>query len=255
MREEDDKLESSLQFLVPVHHGGNEYHPAAYKHTKDPAAWEKQNYATMLTGQPAVPTLEITDRDIELMKEKSYKALQYDFDNYVGMLYKPSENPANKAFLKEVYPEYFDHQTDPIESWHKTKEQMEKLLIRGASNHPEAFTLYRLGYMPGEGIGTAVNHRMGWNEALIEQLNGRSPQLMNHDDAEPLMANFQRGIFNTNRKNMMQRQMFGRPGQEDRSLFHGPAGNQGEQAMFGHYAAPEHWGNGNLPALPRRAVV
>ena len=253
MREEDEKLQSALQFLVPVHHGGQEYHPAAYKHTKDPVAWEKQNWATMLTGRQAIPTLEITDGDIELMKEKSYKALQYDFDNYVGMLYKPNENPANKAFLKQVYPEWFDHQIQPIEEWHKTKQEMEKLIIKGAENHEEHFKLYRLGYKPGEGIGRAVNHRMGWNDALIDQLGGASPQLLDRDQAAALAPNFQRGIFNTNKREIIKNQMFGHiaGGEHQRTLFRGPADNrQLGMQPFSPFNPVQFWNDGHGGAFP-----
>jgi len=209
-KEEDAKLDSVLQYVVPVSHGSGGVHgPAYYPHKKEPAIWEKQDYAKLLIPNAQIqPRLEITDEDIQVMKDKAYRATEWDFNNYVGEMLKPNESPANKAFLHKIYPEWFTKQTQAIENWHDTKKRIEKLQIMGPKSKEDLFMLYRLGFTQNGGIGSANEHTQGQFRPLIKQVNDPAPTVgQNMQSAREIRANFQRGIFNTDRKTLTAKSM------------------------------------------------
>lgn len=222
-KREDEKMAEALQFIVPIYRGTNttsagpvkEYGPATYQQPGEPAIWEKENYAKLLTKQDVQPVVNITQEDIDVLKEKQYKSVEMDFNNYVGALLKPNENPANKAFLNKIYPGWFDKQRKAVENWHETKKRMENLMIMGPRNEEDLFMLYRLGYDPSKGgVGEDTDHKMGRFQPLIEQIKSdRAPGIgkgLPADDAAT-MVNFQRGIFNQDRKELYTKALGGYP--------------------------------------------
>lgn len=225
MKRADGEMNDALQYIVPVSHGGNMYGFASYNDNKEPAIWEKQNYAKLLTGQNLTPVIDINNNDIQIMKDKRYLAQKRDFHNYLGELFKPNENPVNAAYLKQICPDYFKDEVQTIDNWHKTHAEIQKLLVTGGKNFEELFTLYRLGYKPGEGIGMDTSHPMGRNEEFIKQMaNDQAPNIEMASNMSPLEANinFQRGIFNTNRKEVESKALMGYTG----SVFPGQSGTR-----------------------------
>lgn len=208
----DAQMDESLQFLVPVNRGGTETGPSSYRHTKEPPIWEKSEYTKLLTGASVQPTVSITQEDVDAIKEKSYRATEMDFNNYVGALLKPNENPANKAFLMKIYPGWFAKQKQAVENWHEMKKKIETLKLMGPRNEEDLFTLYRLGYSNGE-IGQNAD-QMQQFQPLVDQLNGPAPGLGAGypTDTPTIYANFQRGIFNTDRRQLASQAIMGNQG-------------------------------------------
>jgi hypothetical protein len=214
----DEQMNESLQFIVPVTRdaAGLEAGPASYRHTAEPPIWEKTEYTKLLTGNDVTPTVSITQEDIDALKEKSYRSVERDFNNYVGAMLKPNENPANKAFLHKIYPGWFEKQKQAVENWHDSKKKMESLLLLGPRNEEDLFTLYRLGYGMDATEGRmkiGAKDNLGVFRPLIDQLNGPSPGLNTGwgtpDDVEYA---FQRGIFNTDRRQLTSQAIMGKRG-------------------------------------------
>lgn len=220
-RREDEKMSQMLQYIVPIQRGADDdngqekYGPASYESPGEPKSWDKMNYAQLLTGKTPNPVINITDDDIAMMKQKSYASVERDFNNYVGSLLKPNENPANKAFLQKIYPGWFDKQKDAVEKWHDTKKRVENLMIMGPRSEEDLFMLYRLGYTAG-GIGTATN-QMGQMSALQTQVRSRNAPGVGPGgapwvgNAAAQQAKFQRGIFNIDRRVLQSKPLMGFP--------------------------------------------
>jgi hypothetical protein len=227
MRREDAKIEDMIDFVTPVSRGGNEYGPMIYSDKKEPSAWEKQTYSQILTGREAQPIVEVTQEDVNILKNKAYRATEKDFNDYVGNLLRPDENPANKAFLHKIYPEWFSQQKKAIETWHDTQKRIQSLLIVGPKNEEDLFLLYRLGYGsadPAEAkqLGKKTTN-VGYNKQLLDSLDvSKRPQVRyssGASDAEFIsdkrMNDFQRGVFNTNKRKLELTALAG----TDQSLF------------------------------------
>jgi len=256
-RREDAKLEDALQYVVPIKHGTNNlWGPATYEDKGMPAIWEKRNYLGLLAPGAALnPTIEITQEDIDTLKNKAYMQTEYDFNNYVGELIKPDTSPANKAFLQKIYPAWFDKQRKTIETWHDTKKKIENLLLMGPKSQEDLFMLYRLGYSNTTGIAPTKKdeeQQMGKFDELVKQVTGQAPGISwKAQSAEETAMNFQRGLFNQDRRNLMSKAMMGFP----RSVFPGeyeaagpktitPATLQPRLKPFGDgYPKPGFWGD------------
>lgn len=222
LRREDEKMADALQFIVPVRHGGGAadgigdlWAPSTYPDRGEPPVTEKTNYARMLTGVNAMPVINITEEDVQKMKDKAWKSTLWDFDNWVGGYLKPNENPANKALLAKVYPEWLERQKTVIENFHDFKKRVETLKIMGPKNKEDLFLFYRMGYPQtvASGQGTDVNIR-GYADNMVP------PGLTDAAHVQPAAqqaAAFQRGIFNWNSKENITRALYHHP----RSVFPG----------------------------------
>lgn len=207
MKNVEEEMDNSLTSVVGISRGKNQWGPAQFLDRKEPNIWQKQNYAQMLTGTDVKPVVEITDSDVNIIKNKAYRSLEWDFFNYLGELYKPEESPTNKEALMKVCPQWFDVQNDAIKRSAETIKKVQGLLINGAKNTEELMYLYQLGYKPGEGINKETTYNLGLNEALVAQLEpilkGSSPAVGAYTgyskDADEQTKAFQRGLFNTDR--------------------------------------------------------
>jgi hypothetical protein len=200
LKAEDDKIASGIRFMVGVPHDVNDgkatWGPISYMHTQDPPIMDKMSYGKILTGSNVQPTVQVTDRDVAVEKEKAWMAQLRDFNNWVGEVFKPEDSPANKEVLSRVYPEWIQQQKDEIENWHDMKKRMETIKLMGAQNKEDLFLLYRLGYpKPGQIEDTALTTQMKDMNApgLTHQGKGWSAQSA---------GNFYRGLGNTRQKSL-----------------------------------------------------
>jgi hypothetical protein len=212
MKREDERLSEVTQYLVPIPHGTGANDPsgmAAVPRTSNPPIWDKFNYA-QLYGIPRgqIKThLEITDEDVQSLKDKAYAATNWQFNNYIGRLYKPNESPANKAFLKQVYPEWFDIQKKTIDNYHDEKKRIEKIKLMGPSNKEELFTMYRLDATADPNAQDLLP--MGHNKAYADYLAAVPSVGAVSDTAAQQKTKFQRGLFNYDREQLTAKALSG----------------------------------------------
>lgn len=227
LKAEDNKIASSLRYLTGVAHDNKgTYGPIAYNHTQDPPLLDKMNMGQILTGQSPQTVVSITEDDVDIMEQKAWQAQLKDFNNWVGHVYRPEENPANKELLNRIYPQFIEQQKAVIDNWHDMKKRIETLKLKGAENKEDLFLLYRL-------FGAKDN---------AEIVDPYSAKMLDDDQAPGLKTgvtaaqkviyenNFKRGL-GSNRKRILMTQ----------ALAAGPYSNKGD------------WNNG--PALVARNAV
>jgi len=203
LRREDEKMADALQFIVPVKHDARYWGPGSYPDKNEINVTEKANYAELLTGQKVKPVVSITEEDIKKLKDKAWKATLWDFDNWVGEYLEPNKNPVNKALLAKIYPEWLERQKAVIENWHDFKKRVETLKITGPKNKEDLFLFYRLGYPTGNPQGKNAEFA-----SYAEKTTG--PRLRNTPiDAVTQQRNFQRGVFNRNKKHIVNQSLYG----------------------------------------------
>lgn len=212
LKEADSRIASSIRYFVGVPHenikgqdGSNVgmWGPVAYPHTKDPQIMDKVNFGEMLTGTQVQPTVQVTDEDVQVMKDKAWMAQLMDFNNWVGTVFEPEKSPANKELLSRVYPEWIQMQKDEIDNWHDMKKRIETIKLKGADNKEDLFLMYRLGWPSTDGATIKDPYL---SEALSTH---NAPGLARFNTgwrqgADPAF-NFQRGIGNS-RKKVLQTQ-------------------------------------------------
>ncbi len=212
LKEADSRIASSIRYFVGVPHenlkgkdGSNigMWGPVAYPPTQDPQIMDKVNFGEMLTGTQVQPTVQVTDEDVQVMKDKAWMAQLMDFNNWVGTVFEPEKSPANKELLSRVYPEWIQMQKDEIDNWHDMKKRIETIKLKGADNKEDLFLMYRLGWPNTDG---ATIYDPFLSEALSTQ-NAPGLQRFNEgwrQGTSPAL-NFQRGIGNS-RKKVLQTQ-------------------------------------------------
>jgi hypothetical protein len=146
IKDEDERIGDSLKFFVAVPHGDNYFGPAVYEHKKDPGIIDKMVYSKILTAQDAKPVVSITEEDVAIMDQKAWMAKLKDFNDWVGTVYSPQLNPANKALLNDIYPQFLQMQKEQVEKYHEEKKRIETIKLRGPTNLSELFTMYRYGF-------------------------------------------------------------------------------------------------------------
>jgi hypothetical protein len=224
---------------------------------------EKVNYSKILTGQSTTPVISITEEDVQKMKDKTWKATLWDFDNWVGEYLKPNENPANKALLAKVYPEWLERQKQVIENYHDFKKRVETLKITGPKNKEDLFLFYRLGY-PDSAVSAQGKDESIAGYAGRDEPPGLGTQVADRDNQ---IITFQRGLFNWNRKENTGRALFA----HKHSVFQGGSeqgwerGDRDDPAYSRHlyapslrfggkYPKPTYWGRpvarANAPPVP-----
>jgi hypothetical protein len=244
LRREDEKMTNAMQFIVPVSHGRGLWAPGTYMDTGEAPISEKVTYSQMLTGQNVVPQVQITDEDIQKVRDKTWMATLYDFDNWVGEYLKPNQNPANKALLDKIYPEWLDRQKQVVENYHDMKKRVETLKITGPKNREDLFLFYRMGYPTASEMGQnsefAAYTQRNDGPALGRRGQNQIPISLEQDQ-----MNFQRGIFNLNRREMTTKALAG----YDHSVFHLPEAQawQAGNKPYGTYPVPQ-WNSFQSPA-------
>lgn len=209
LRKEDEKMQNAMQFIVPVKHDATIWGPSTYQHTTMPPISDKITYSRLLTGQEVRPQLQITDEDVKAVKDKEWMATLYDFDNWVGEYLEPNRNPANKALLSRIYPEWLERQKNVIENYHDFKKRVETLKITGPKNKEDLFLFYRLGYPRVSPQGQNVDFSGYANNVDAPALGILGQNGLPADDTTANF-NFQRGVFNINRKKMEAKALYGR---------------------------------------------
>ena len=236
-KREDDRLEDLIEYPIPVLHdkAGEMSGLASYPHKEEPSIWEKRRYANLLAPNSKISTtLDITDQDIRALKDKAYRATEAEFNNFVGQLLEPAKNPANKEFLRKIYPEWFEKQKRLIENWHDTKKRVESLLLMGPRNKEDLFLLYRLGYKNGK-INPGDRESAGILQPLADQVNGTPPSVGTAKMTEKeRMTNFRRGALRLDSKLLTAKPMM----YNDKfSVFQAPEGtNYKNEAYRDDYA-------------------
>lgn len=213
LRKEDEKMQNAMQFIVPVKHDTGVWGPSTYQHTTMPPISDKITYSRLLTGQEVTPQLQITDEDVKAVKDKEWMATLYDFDNWVGEYLEPNRNPANKALLSKIYPEWLERQKNVIENYHDFKKRVETLKITGPKNKEDLFLFYRLGYPRASDQGRNDGFSVYANRIDAPALGGLGQNGL--PTAGDATVNFQRGVFNLNRKRMEGKALYG----HKRSIF------------------------------------
>jgi hypothetical protein len=132
--------------------------PAQYQAMKEPPIVEKnrvlhgieEGYETGgLNRQVIIP---LTDDDVKAWKEKEKMAYQMEFDNWVGNVYHPFDDPAEAEWLQRMYPEYFEARIAENKALHELQQQWARILINGPKSKEDMYLMFRAETDPSVAI-------------------------------------------------------------------------------------------------------
>ena len=131
--------------IVPVTGSEQTAHPGAYLHRQEVPLSEKNRLVTTFTAIEPELTSTITDKDVEIMKDKAYMATLYDFDEWVAKRVANLDlsTPEKYAWVRDIYPEWFQRKINAINDLQDAKAKYEKLCIDGPSTIQDLFYMYR----------------------------------------------------------------------------------------------------------------
>jgi hypothetical protein len=134
--------------------------------------------AAMGIATPPSVLAEVTDADVNAMKERMGMAKLRAFDTWIVTTYlKGLDDDVKRAWLMRVYPEYFDRHREVIDASHAARAATEKLMIDGPQSLSE---LYRIFVM-----------EMETTKGTPEESVYRNPS----EDIADANTYFQRGLF------------------------------------------------------------
>lgn len=186
IREMENKLQNLIQH--PVSHtlgqgqisNQPEYGHIGYNAKATPPIEKKAFYGSALGFAPH-PVAEITKEDVRIMEEKAAKAKEMEFDQWVAQKFQPNKDPATKAWLREVYPDFYDKQVKVIEDWTDTVKQLNSIKILGPQNVDDLALLWHI--YNGDAAGELQTY-MKEIPSGIQNIDQKTEAL-------------QRGLFNT----------------------------------------------------------
>lgn len=210
----DKKLIDGIVPVIPVSSGvGAPEAPAMVDGDKsEPPISEKLRYAeTLLPAghKPLQIQTEITQKDIDIIKRKAYVATLRDFDDWLIKTYLGGVNDqVKRAWLLEVYPGWFERQTEAISKLNDVKKKYELMKIDGPKSIEDIYFMYvyerdlhnydgSLAYMSQKGILGIMSPNDYYAAA------GQDPAKPNATEAETFyQKSFERGLFNTRKRNL-----------------------------------------------------
>ncbi len=156
--------------------------PAQYQAFQDPpiadnlATFHKIKTLYNLPEQNPQITIPFSEKDREAWEAKEKMELQKQFDIWIAQHYDPVTDPAQAAWLKKVYPEWFDARIKENKLVHDLQSSYQRMCISGPESKEDLWTLFRASRDPsladrlntaiGSGTGVTVS---GNDESIINK--------------------------------------------------------------------------------------
>ncbi|MBU0706670.1 hypothetical protein KJ807_05660 [Patescibacteria group bacterium] len=160
---------------------GNVDYPTSFAHTTDPPLLEKREYAQESLGIPAnqlQTTLPITDRDIDIIKQKERLAREKRFQEWLLRKFDLYGDIHTQRWMQEIMPGFFQSREEALEEHLDFQKRVQLLGVRGPKSEEDLRLLFAMDTDPDV-------------QNYVTQLPGaRAPDTN---------ATFRRGLFNRKR--------------------------------------------------------
>jgi len=94
-------------------------------------------------GNNLSTVVSFTDADAKAMRDKNKVEAQMMFDTWIGSVYDPIKNPAEREWLQKIYPEWYEARLKENEASHEIKKQWIDIGIRGPKSKEDLYLMYK----------------------------------------------------------------------------------------------------------------
>jgi hypothetical protein len=196
MKNVDRMLADEAIAVIPVAAGMNEpHHPTMIKDERTIPVSEKLMAAGYLgiNKRDIKIDAEITQEDIDTIKRKSYVATLRDFDRWLIEDYLGGvDDQVKKAWLLEVYPEWFERQKEAIDQLNDVKRRYEIMRIEGPTTLEDIYFMFKFEQDKDTYEGSIANY-------ALSGILGAVPKT-SFGSEEVVQKSFERGLFNTRKR-------------------------------------------------------
>lgn len=203
MKRVDSTLAAGTKAIVPVTAGVLQpHHPAIMEDTHDIPISEKLEALPFLSQENVRIDTEITQEDIDTIKKKAYVATLRDFDRWLINDYlKGVDDQVKKAWLLDVYPEWFDRQKEAIDSLNDVKKKYELLRLEGPTTLEEIYFMYAFERDASSYEGSIAHYALNGILGASSAADVKTKLGLKDDQYDPFVQkSFERGLFNTRKR-------------------------------------------------------
>ena len=207
MKQVDSQIGKMDTPIVPVNAGtSGPQHPSVVGGDhKEASIVQKAQYMPLLmpesVGQPIPIEMNITKEDIQTLKKKADIATLRDFDKWVVSTFCADMTvPQTKAWLHEIYPEWFDRQVDAVNDLNDVKKKRELMRIHGPQTIQDIYFMYQYDRALKNNIDSNISLASKGLLGLMDNEDLERIRKLTGNDTQ-FRQSFERGIFNTRKRN------------------------------------------------------
>lgn len=180
MRDVDKRINAGLKTLVPINYGEGSHVKMSYAPKTHAPMIERMDVGKVLTGNDITPVVNVTEEDVENLKEVADKKELLNFESWALERYKPWESPVNKEAFNNMYPEFYERFKQADNEWFEAQKKLDRIRVGGGENWQDLYYLYRFEKDP------EFKKRMG-------EIPGLKTGKIQESETK---AAFQRGVMN-----------------------------------------------------------